>query len=59
MDGTSHLYLGLIIDRKIKRRLNLESIESKTTMTFITVYSVFKRERLSANIKLTLHEKNW
>jgi hypothetical protein len=30
-------------------------IEAKAFRTFIRVYSLFKSERLSANIKLTLH----
>jgi hypothetical protein len=32
-------------------------IEARTFRTFIKVYSLFKSERLSANIKLTLHKK--
>jgi hypothetical protein len=31
-------------------------IEAKAFLTFIRIYSLFKRERLSANIKLTLHK---
>jgi hypothetical protein len=31
-------------------------IEAKAFRTFITLYSLFKSERLSANIKLTLHK---
>jgi hypothetical protein len=31
-------------------------IEAKTFRTFIRVYFLFKSERLSANIKLTLHK---
>jgi hypothetical protein len=31
-------------------------IEAKAFRTFIRVYSLFKSERLSANIKLTLHK---
>jgi hypothetical protein len=31
-------------------------IEAKASKTFITVYSLFKSERISANIKLTLHK---
>jgi hypothetical protein len=44
-------YLGVISDKKITLRLNIEIIESKTFRTFIRVYSLFKSERLSANIK--------
>jgi hypothetical protein len=31
-------------------------IEAKVFRTFITIYSLFKSERLSANIKLTLYK---
>jgi hypothetical protein len=31
-------------------------IEAKAFRTFIRIYSLFKSERLSANIKLTLHK---
>jgi hypothetical protein len=31
-------------------------IEAKAFTTFIAIYSLFKSERLSANIKLTIHE---
>jgi hypothetical protein len=34
----------------------LEMIEAKTFRTFIRIYSVFKNERLSINIKLPLHK---
>jgi hypothetical protein len=37
-------------------RLHIETIEAKAFRTFITLYSLFKGERLSANIKLTLHK---
>jgi hypothetical protein len=37
-------------------RLNIEMIEAKGFRTFIRLYSLFKSERLSANIKLTLHK---
>jgi hypothetical protein len=49
-------YLGVIIDRKITWRLHIEAIEAKAFRTFIIVYSLFKSERLSANIKLTLNK---
>jgi hypothetical protein len=32
-------------------------MEAKAFRTFIRIYSVFKSERLSANIKLTLHKE--
>jgi hypothetical protein len=49
-------YLGVIFDKKITWRLHIEMIEAKAFRTFIRVYSIFKSERLSANIKLTLHK---
>jgi hypothetical protein len=49
-------YLGVIFDRKITWRLHIEMIEGKAFRTFIRIYFLFKNERLSANIKLTLHK---
>jgi hypothetical protein len=49
-------YLGVIFDRRVTWRLYIEMIEAKAFRTFIRVYSLFKSERLSANIKLTLHK---
>jgi hypothetical protein len=49
-------YLGVIFDNKITWRLHIEMIEAKAFRIFIRIYSLFKRERLSANIKLTLHK---
>jgi hypothetical protein len=49
-------YLGVIFDKKITWKLHIEMIEAKAFRTFIRVYSLFKSERLSANIKLTLHK---
>jgi DUF2075 family protein len=49
-------YLGVIFDKKITWRLHKEIIEAKAFRTFITFYSLCKNERLSANIKLTLHK---
>jgi hypothetical protein len=48
--------LGLIVDKRITWRLHREIIEAKTFKTFITTYSVFRTEGLSANIKLTTHK---
>jgi hypothetical protein len=42
---------------RITWRLHIEMIESKTFRSFIRVCSLFKSERLNANIKLTLHKK--
>ena len=49
-------YIGVIFDRKSTWRYQLEMIEAKDFRTFIWVYSLFKSERLSANITLTLHK---
>jgi hypothetical protein len=49
-------YLGIIFDRKVTWRLRIEMIEAKVFRTFIRVYFSFKSERLSANIKLTIHK---
>jgi hypothetical protein len=49
-------YLGVIFDKKITWRLHIEIIEAKAFRTFIRTYSLFKSERLSANIKLTLNK---
>jgi hypothetical protein len=37
-------------------RLHIEMIEAKAFRTFIRIYSLFKSERLNANIKFTLHK---
>jgi hypothetical protein len=47
-------YLGVIFDKRITRRLHIEMIESKAIGKFIRIYSLFKSERLGANVKLTL-----
>jgi hypothetical protein len=36
--------------------LHIEMIEAHAFRTFISIYSLFKSECLSANIKLTLHK---
>jgi hypothetical protein len=36
--------------------MHVEMIEGKAFKTFVRVYSVFKSERLNANIKLILHK---
>jgi hypothetical protein len=36
--------------------VNIQMIETKAFRTFIRIYSVFKSERLSANMKLALHK---
>jgi hypothetical protein len=49
-------YLGVLFDRRVTWRLHINMIEAKAFRTFISLYSLFKSERLSANIKLTLHK---
>jgi hypothetical protein len=44
-----------MFDRKVTWRLRIEMMEAKAFRTFIRVYSLFKSDRLSANINLTLH----
>jgi hypothetical protein len=47
-------YLGVIFDKRITWRLRIEMIEAKAFRSFIKIYSLFKSERLSTDIKLTL-----
>jgi hypothetical protein len=49
-------YLGVLFDKRMTWRLHIEMIEEKAFRTFIRIYSLFKSERLSADIKLTLHK---
>jgi hypothetical protein len=49
-------YIGVIFDNWTTWRLNTEIIEAKDFGTFIRIYSLLISERLSANIKLTLHK---
>jgi hypothetical protein len=49
-------YLGVIFGNIVTWRLHIEIVEAKAFRTFIRIYSPFKSERLSANIKLTLHK---
>jgi hypothetical protein len=48
-------YRGVLFDKRMIWRLHIQMIEAKAFRTFIRIYSLFKSERLSANIKLTLH----
>jgi hypothetical protein len=54
-DLNSAKYLGVIFDKRIIWKLHIEMIEAKAFRTFIRIYSLLKSERLTANIKLTLH----
>jgi hypothetical protein len=49
-------YLGVLFDKRMTWRLHIQMIEAKAFRTFIRIYFLFKSERLSANIKLTLHK---
>jgi hypothetical protein len=49
-------YLGVIFDKKVTWRLHIEMMEAKAFRTFIGIYSLYKSERLSTNIKMTLHK---
>jgi hypothetical protein len=49
-------YLGVTFDKRITRRLQIKLIEAKAFRTFIRIYSLFKCDRLSTNVKLTLHK---
>jgi hypothetical protein len=49
-------FLGVIFDKRVTWRLHIEMIEAKAFRTLIRIYSLFKSERLSTNIKLTLHK---
>jgi hypothetical protein len=46
-------YLGVIFYKRITWRLHIEIIKAKDFRTFIRIYSLFKSERLSANVKVT------
>jgi hypothetical protein len=49
-------YLAVIFDKKVTWRLHIEMIEAKAFRIFIRIHSLFKSERLSTNIKMTLHK---
>jgi hypothetical protein len=49
-------HLGVILDRKVTWRLHVEMAQAKAFRTFIRLYPLFRSERLSANIKLTLDQ---
>jgi hypothetical protein len=49
-------YLVVIFDERITWRLHIEMTEANAFRTFIRIYSVFRSERLSANIILTFHK---
>jgi hypothetical protein len=49
-------YICVIFDKNVTLRLHIQMIEAMAFRIFIRVYYLFKSERLSANIKLTLHK---
>jgi hypothetical protein len=49
--------LGVIFDESITLRLHTEVGETEAFRTLIGIYFLFKRKRLSANIKLTLNKQ--
>jgi hypothetical protein len=49
-------YLGVILDKKITWRLDIETVATKAFRTFNRLYSLLKSDRLSTNSKLTLHK---
>jgi hypothetical protein len=49
-------YLDAIFDSKVTWSLHIEMIERKAFRTLTRIYSLFKSERLSTNIKLTIHK---
>jgi hypothetical protein len=49
------IYLGVTFHRKMTWRLHIERTVAKALRTYIRSYSLFKSERLSTNIKLTLY----
>jgi hypothetical protein len=49
-------YIGVIIDKRITWRSRIKVTEAEAIRKIIRIYSLFKSERLSANIKLTLHK---
>jgi hypothetical protein len=48
-------YLGVVFGKRITWKLHIEMIEVKAFRIFIRIYSLFKSELLTANIKVTLH----
>jgi hypothetical protein len=49
-------YLGVLFDKRMTWKLHIQMIEANSFRTFIRIYSLFRSERLSTNIKLTLHK---
>jgi hypothetical protein len=49
-------FLGVTFDRRMTWRLHIERTVAKALRTYLRTYSLFKSERLSTNIKLTLYK---
>jgi hypothetical protein len=49
-------YLCMIFDKRITRRLHVETVTRKANRTFIILYYLLKSDGLSTNSKLTLHK---
>jgi hypothetical protein len=49
-------YLGVFFNKRMTWRLHIETIEANAFRIFNRLYSLFKSERLSVNIKLILHK---
>jgi hypothetical protein len=49
-------YLGEIFDKRFTWRPYIQMIKAKAFRTCIRIYSLFKRELINANIKLTVHK---
>jgi hypothetical protein len=50
-------YLSVIFDKRITCKLHIEMTEAKAFRAVTRIYSLYKSERLSANIKLTFHKE--
>jgi len=48
-------YLGVIFDKKLTWRLNIEMIAIKAFFIFLSIYPILKRERLSVGAKLIIY----
>jgi hypothetical protein len=49
-------YLGVIFDKKIAWRMQIQSVAIKVFRTLITLHSLFKSERLNTNTKFNLYK---
>jgi hypothetical protein len=49
-------YLGVTLDRRMTWRHHIERTVAKALRTYLRTYSLFRSERLSTNIKLTLYK---